>query len=144
MRIATTLAISLLVSCGVSVHIREAVIYASPGSQGSVEYTIRVSVGKDDWRQIVNNEVYVYIHLVDCENHAVLFSVYPRLNGISSGDFRAMEAFLDESQGDAVSIQGTFGGPINASRRYCARLNGGSYMGPQVNTDVVPVSVELR
>lgn len=121
-----------LVACSVPVVIKTASV--------SPDHRISVEISKRDWNKVISHQIYVYIRVVDCQTGDFIESVYPRMNGISSGDFRAMQAELDRSPGDAITLQGSVERVSDPRRPSCATLVGGSYLGGQVQTGAIPIA----
>jgi hypothetical protein len=139
MRILNISLLWLLSACSIPVQLKQVSILPSleSGDQRD-QHIVRVDINKDNWRDVINSQLYVYIHVIDCENREVMFAVHPTFNGVSSGDFHGMAVEMERLQGDTVTIQGSFDGELDLPPdRYCVTLDGGGYFGRTIQSNIV-------
>jgi hypothetical protein len=133
-----------LASCSIPIELDRADIVRDErgavfqGRHVPVIYNINVHLSRHAVQRIVNNQLYIYIHVVDCETHVVMAAVYPKLGDNPMHDFGRIDSVLRSTTQNSFMISGQFS-PREAIGLHnaCVTLDGGGYLFQKVTAPFI-------
>lgn len=122
---------------------RVQIISASISGDGATSNDrISVRLDAEDVMVLAEQEIYSHIVVFECDNDAVRYPASPRLGEVPMDDFNALRRALRTRQGDrTIDIQGDIlRSFLNRLTRICVKMEGGSYMGRTLRSNLVAVN----
>jgi hypothetical protein len=131
----------LVAGCSARVTLREAVLQAEPDSANTGEYTVSISIQRDDLLKIVNNHIFSYIQLIDCHSRKDFYTVLPQVEGSYIGDFEDLGGIIRRDPKKTFIMMGKLKlAKKSIGYPFCATLDGGGYKLVKVRASIIPVT----
>lgn len=106
------------------------------------QYQVRATLRKPDLVEIVNNEIYSHLVVFDCEREESRYPIEPKIGEIPLSSFSLAEEHVAGIDSGLIEITGNVPGNVfRRLNRACVKMNGGSYLGREVISNVVSLHV---
>jgi hypothetical protein len=140
-RIAATLTTLMLIACSDVYEMR--IIDASAElDRGRAHYNVSVTINRRDADNILDGEIYAHLVAFDCGNEADRYPAEPEISNVPLSSFSLARRQLPGDRAGSVRIDGEVPKAVwDRYSRICVRMDGGSYAGRRLETNVVSVRV---
>jgi hypothetical protein len=134
---------TILSACSKNIVIKDAYISNATAVEAgtrSMEPHLQVNMvlPREAVQKIASNELYIYIHVVNCTSGEIKAVTEARLDGARIDRFEDLRLKLKKSSQDFFMLTGNVSEPTDW-RNTCATLDGGSYFLGKVRSERVPL-----
>jgi hypothetical protein len=122
------------------------IVSASISTDRSAGAQVSVQLPTSDMRALAEQEIYSHIVVFECGNETVRYPAFPYLGQAPSDDFGALRRVLaTRSTGETVELRGdVLPAFLRRLTQACVKMEGGSYLGSTLASNVVPAGHSHR
>lgn len=105
-------------------------------------YEVYASIGRHDVSKIVDGEIYSYVVVFNCGRSQPRYPIEPNIEGVPLRRFSQATSQLNNSNSTLIELN--WGVPVEVMRRFnrpCVTMDGGSYLGRALRSNVVPLQL---
>jgi hypothetical protein len=121
------------------------IIDANAGlDRGRSHYRLSATINRRDVDNILDSEIYAHLVVFDCENESRRYPAEPDINSVPLSNFSLARRQLSSDRALLVEISGDVPKEVwDRYSRVCLRMNGGSYLGRELASNVIPLRITV-